>query len=118
MHILLEHLSKRFLNPLGQLDSSANQTISAAAGILREVVQDDESRVAHLVSWCTASAGAGLGDTVGIRRAVLAVLAEKDAVTTVLEKSLNQFGDQLYIKHTAILQQEGGTEFVHFDCYC
>lgn len=107
MQILLDYLSKKFLNPLGQLDSSASPAVSAVAGIIRAIVQNDEFLVAHLVSWCTASAGAGLGDGVGIRRAVLAVLAEKDAVTTVLERSLNQFGDQLYIKHTAILQQEG-----------
>ncbi len=107
MQILLDYLSKRFLNPLGQLDSSGNQTVSAVAGIVRAVVQDDEPRVAHLVNWCTASAGAGLGDGIGVRRAVLAVLAEKDGITTVLEKSLSQFGDQLYIRHTAILQQEG-----------
>ena len=52
--------------------------------------------------------GAGVGDGIGIRRAVVAVLAkDKEAITTVLEKSVNQFGDQLYIKHTAVLQQEG-----------
>ena len=107
MQILLDYLAKRFLNPLGQLESSAQQTVSAVAGVIRDVIQDDETRLSHLVSWCTASSGAGLGDAIGIRRAVLAVLADKDAITTVLEKSLNQFGDQLYIKHTAILQQEG-----------
>ncbi len=32
---------------------------------------------------------------------------DKEAITTVLEKSIGQFGDQLYIKHTPILQQEG-----------
>ena len=107
MQILLDYLAKRFLNPLGQLESSAQQTVSAVAGVIRDVIQDDETRLSHLVSWCTASSGAGLGDAIGIRRAVLAVLADKAAITTVLEKSLNQFGDQLYIKHTAILQQEG-----------
>lgn len=113
MQILLDYLAKRFTNPLGQLRSSAQQTVSAVASVIRSVIQDDETRLSHLVSWCTTSSGAGLGDAIGIRRAVLAVLAEKGAITTVLEKSLNQFGDQLYIKHTAILQQEGKLAFDH-----
>lgn len=108
MQILLDDLSQRFLNNLSLDDSRSNATVSAVAGIIDAVVAGDESRRTHLVHWCTTSSGAGLGDRVGIRRAVVAVLAEdKETITAVLEKSLSQFGDQLYIKHAAILQQEG-----------
>ena len=108
MKILLEHLSQRFLNNLVLDDTSSNSTVSAVAGVINAVVVDDTTHRTTLVDWCTAASGAGLGDQIGIRRAVLAVLAkDKDPITTVLEKSLAQFGDQLYIKHAAILQQEG-----------
>ena len=109
IRLLLEHLSHRFLNSLGALDNSKpNETVSAAAGIINAALGDHPQNRACIVDWCTASSGGGLGDGVGIRRAVVAVLAkDKEAITTTFEKSLAQFGDQLYIKHAAILQQEG-----------
>jgi len=61
-----------------------------------------------LLSWLTSSTGAGVGEGIAIRRAVVAALAEdKSDMETVLEKSLQQLGDQLYIKHTPTMQQEG-----------
>lgn len=113
MQILLDHLAQKYLSSINLGDASENQKISAVAGIINAIVGRDQSRIAFLVSWCTASSGAGLGDGIGIRRAVLAALAaDQDAITSVLEKSLNQFGDQLYIKHAAILQQEVHTQIL------
>lgn len=61
-----------------------------------------------MLEWLTGSSAAGLGEGVGIRRAVLAVVSQhRDDIVAVLEKSLSQFGDQLYIKHSPLLQQEG-----------
>lgn len=107
VEVLLEYLSQRFLDNLDLDDSKANVTVSAVVGMLDTIIGGDGSRQAPLISWCTAPSGAGLGEGVGIRRAVVAVLAkDRETMTTVLEKSLSQFGDQLYIKHAAILQQE------------
>lgn len=64
------------------------------------------------MEWLTGSSGAGLGEGVGIRRAAVAVIAQnKDDLVMVLEKSLGQFGDQLYIKHSPMLQQEGWCQY-------
>ncbi|RCI15127.1 hypothetical protein L249_6368 [Ophiocordyceps polyrhachis-furcata BCC 54312] len=109
--ILLQHASQRFLNNAALGGSNLDATVAAVAGVIEFVVGDDEMRTSHLVSWCTASSGAGLGDPVGIRRAVVTVLAKnKETISAVLEKSLAQFGDQLYIKHAAVLQQEVHTQ--------
>jgi telomere length regulation protein len=82
--------------------------IWAAAGVLKSVIGASQVRKGHLITWLTDASGAGLGEDCGIRRAAIAVLGKnKEAITTVLERSLNQFGDQLYIKHSPILQQEG-----------
>lgn len=104
MDFLINYLAQKFLN----LSNSENTSVIAAvASIIESVVSDDADRRQYLVGWCTSSSGAGLGDSIGIRRAILAVLAkDKDIVVTVLEKSLSQFGDELYIRHAAILQQE------------
>jgi telomere length regulation protein len=106
---VLKYLSDNFLNKLdADQPSSHNPTISAAAGVINSVVGSDETRRSYLVMWLTSATGAGLGDGVGIRRAVVSVLGQdRDCVGTALEKSLNQFGDQLYIKHSPMLQQEG-----------
>lgn len=106
--MLLKYLSKRLLNHIDLDNSKPNQAVSAVAGIIQAVVSSDENSTTHLVNWCTNASGAGIGDGIGIRRAVVAALS-KDAATlsTVLEKSLAQFGDELYIKHAATLQQEG-----------
>lgn len=82
--------------------------ISAAAGIIDSLGANNAKYLSHLITWLTSATGAGLGDAVGVRRAVLAVLSsDRDSITTVFENSLNQFGDFLYIKHTPVLQQEG-----------
>lgn len=60
------------------------------------------------MEWLTGSSEAGLGEGVGIRRAAVAVVSQdREDLVTVFEKSLSQFGDQLYIKHSPMLQQEG-----------
>lgn len=82
--------------------------VSGAAAYLSTIINNRTRRSLHLVSWLTSSSGAGLGESVAIRRVVLAVLAEfKSEMELAFEKSLQQFGDQLYIKHVPILQQEG-----------
>lgn len=94
-------------------DASA---VSATAALIKLVVDSEESRKSHLVSWLASSSGAGIGDGIAIRRAAVASLAiEKADIETVLEKSLQQFGDQLYIRHTPTLQQEGVCSMSFFD---
>ncbi|KAG6123537.1 hypothetical protein E4U13_005005 [Claviceps humidiphila] len=113
INLLLDYLSRKFLNHLELREAVPNETVSAVAGVIDDVVQNDHTRVSHLVNWCCSTSGAGLGDSIGIRRAVLALLArDKETITLVLEKSINQFGDQLYIKHSAIMQQQVHTEIV------
>ncbi|CRK26708.1 hypothetical protein BN1723_013881 [Verticillium longisporum] len=108
LYAVVKYLADTYLNPLGSSESpEARQKISAAAGVLGKLVANNESRMNHLVLWLTNSTGAGLGEAIGIRRAVVAVVGkDKECTSQVLEKSLSQFGDQLYIKHSPMLQQE------------
>lgn len=108
LYSLLKALSELYLDKLDSSDApSMAKTISAAAGIINGLVANEPKYTSLLVTWLTSGTGAGLGDTVGIRRAVFAVLASNiDDVINAFEQSLHQFGDFLYIKHTPILQQE------------
>lgn len=105
---LLKSLSDTYFNGLDSSEVSKEKTaISAAAGVINELVTNEANDATHLVAWLTNATGAGLGDAVGIRRAALAVLAsDKGSIISVFEKSLSQFGDYLYIRHTPMLQQE------------
>lgn len=114
LYVILKLLSTEYLsavvttedNPIWwQSDASV---VSAAAGLITLLVAKSESRRVQLISWLTSSSGAGVGEGIAIRRATLvAIAANKSDVESVLDKSLQQFGDKLYIKHTPTLQQEG-----------
>ncbi|KAI1502435.1 telomere length regulation protein-domain-containing protein [Biscogniauxia marginata] len=105
---ILKLLSDMYLNSVDDSNVTEDSpTIWAAAGALKAVLGSGETQVNNLLAWLTSASGAGIGEGCGIRRAAVAVLAEdKEAIATLLEKSLNQFGDQLYIRHSPALQQE------------
>ncbi|KAL2019823.1 hypothetical protein VTK56DRAFT_9174 [Thermocarpiscus australiensis] len=109
---VLKLFSTEHLDRLGRCESEESKTlISAVSGAIHSICGSDENGRKCLVEWLTGSSGAGLGDGVGIRRAVLAVISQhRDDLVAVLEKSLSQFGDQLYIKHSPMLQQEVHTQ--------
>ena len=95
---------------------SDTSVVSSVAALINHIIGENvPHHKEHLNSWLTGSSGAGLGDGIAIRRAVVAVLSgDKTEIETVLERSLQQFGDQLYIKHTPTLQQDGNVNFCVF----
>lgn len=105
----LKLLSDKYLSTLDDANTTkGSPLICAATSALRVVIGNDEARKSHLVSWLTSGSGAGIGEGCGIRRAAVAVFSEdKESMAVVLEKSLAQFGDKLYIKHAPLLQQDG-----------
>ncbi|KAI2781829.1 telomere length regulation protein-domain-containing protein [Daldinia loculata] len=108
LSLALKLLSDKYLNSIHDT-SEINDApiIQAASGVLKAIIGNDETRKNHLLNWLTSGSGAGIGEGYGIRRAAVAVFFDdKDFITTVLEKSLSQFGDKLYIKHAPLLQQD------------
>ncbi|KAK5658841.1 hypothetical protein OQA88_1653 [Cercophora sp. LCS_1] len=105
-------LADSHLNRLGNCGvGGTDAMISAVAGAVNAIIDGSKTRKAYMLEWLTSSSGAGIGDGVGIRRAVLAVTAQqKDDVADVVEKIIRQFGDELYIKHSPMLQQEAHTQ--------
>lgn len=123
LYCILKFLSNNRFTSTVTSDFSAQwwsrdaETISAAAGLIALVTAGEESRRSCLISWSSSPSGAGVGDGIEIRRAVLAALVgSNEDMETVFEKSLQQCGDPLYIRHTPTLQQEGislsGVSFV------
>lgn len=112
----LKLVSSDFLSSITTSEDGADwwradaATISAAAGLIKLILADEDSRKTQVLAWLTSSSGAGVGEGIAVRRAVMAVLAaDKSLMETIFDKSLLQFGDQLYIKHTPTMQQDGKT---------
>ncbi|KAL7267417.1 telomere binding protein [Rhizina undulata] len=81
--------------------------VAGAAALIDGVISEDDDLREILVEWLLGTSGGGVGEPIGIRRALVAIL-NKDELTFrgVLEKSLQQFADKLWIKHTPIMRQE------------
>lgn len=105
---IVKELPEFSLNQLDPSDASRQEAaISAAAGLIKKFIEKQPRHTSNLITWLTNSTGAGVGDAVGIRRAVIAALASnKDNIITVFEQHIQQYGDELYIRHTPMLQQE------------
>ncbi|KAI0854338.1 telomere length regulation protein-domain-containing protein [Daldinia vernicosa] len=108
LNLALKLLSDKYLSSIHDTSEIIDAPIiQAASGVLKAIIGDDETRKNHLLDWLTSGSGAGIGEGYGIRRAAVAVFSDdKEFITTVLEKSLSQFGDKLYIKHAPLLQQD------------
>lgn len=106
---LLRYLTSTFFNkPSIAESSSRDPVISAVAGLICKVTPDETFKKTCIVDWLIGPVGAGPDGNTAIRRAVLACLAKDEhSLADVLEKSMDQFGDDLYIKHTPMLQHQG-----------
>jgi len=109
LYAILNSLSSTYLSIDEDTETqSYAQRVAAVSGVIQLAVKYSSDGMENLVSWVIAGSNTSSAESIGIYRSVMAVLAQsRDYLATVLEKSIDQFGDQLYIKHTAILQQEG-----------
>jgi telomere length regulation protein len=118
---------KYFLSPLinDGNDGITGQAVSGVAALCSIVVDKRQILQTHLLDWLSKGQG-GSVQTIGLRRALLAVFADQkgntgslrlcrllltshhtDLMTTLLTKSLDQSSDKFYINHAPIVSQEG-----------
>lgn len=111
---LLRVLSTHFVagyptDNLGNWWAAECKQVSGAAALL-SIFAEDESCKHSLIEWLLPSTGAGIGEAIGIRRVVLLVIEQDPfAMAEVFEKTLSQFADKLWIRHTPVVRQEGGS---------
>ena len=115
---ILQLVSKEYLSTIATSEDNPSwwkidaEIISAIAGLISQVLGNQDLRKTQLITWLTDSSGAGVGESIAIRRASITSLAKsKKDIEVIFDKSLHQFGDQLYIKHTPIIQQEGSLKY-------
>ena len=87
--------------------------VSGAAALLHLITFHNITYREFLLEWLTSSSGGGVGMSIAVRRAVVAVIAKhKPPFQQLFEKCLNQFADKLWIKHTPVLRQEGASSSI------
>ncbi|KAI0896826.1 telomere length regulation protein-domain-containing protein [Annulohypoxylon nitens] len=108
LDLIIKFISDKYLNPIDSGNATKDVAIiSAASSVLKAVVGNNEAQKNNLINWLTGGSGAGIGEGYGIRRAAVAVFSDdKESMVSILEKSLSQFGDKLYIMHAPLLQQD------------
>ncbi|KAK3065945.1 hypothetical protein LTS18_002211, partial [Coniosporium uncinatum] len=81
--------------------------IQGAVAMMRSLIGENEALKDHLVACFTGKSNSSAIGSSEVRRVTLAALADdEDRLETVMEHSFQQFGDQLFLKHTPMLQQE------------
>ncbi|USP77039.1 DNA replication checkpoint protein tel2 [Curvularia clavata] len=79
----------------------------AAAGLIYDLIKDNDVLKEHLVSSLTRSTIPVLDESLSARRSVIAAVAkDHDKLHSLLESLIKLFGDSVYIAHTPVLQQE------------
>ncbi|CAK7267270.1 telomere binding protein [Sporothrix epigloea] len=88
-------------------------TVSAVAGLIKSLAGGSLLFHEQLASWLLKDLAVGLAGGIGIRRAAVAVLSESPKrLSDILDKSMSEFGDQLFIKHAPLIQQEAKAQVI------
>ena len=105
--------------------------LAGAAALLSALCKDSSYRLGSLRDWLVGSAPVSIKYQPAARRAVILALSRSpgetsqralisrllrfaaDELKTMVWKALDQWSDELYIKHSPILHQEGGPGSTH-----
>ncbi|KAE8149761.1 telomere length regulation protein-domain-containing protein [Aspergillus avenaceus] len=104
---------KHFLRLLASDDESlSSKTVDGVAALCSMILGKRQHIRSQLLDWLSKGQGGSI-QTIGLRRAVVASLADQtDLVTTLLTKSLEQSSDKFYIKHAPLVSQEANAQIL------
>ncbi|KAG9750242.1 hypothetical protein KCU75_g13636, partial [Aureobasidium melanogenum] len=112
-------LSKQCLSLIAPPDFDDNMTktpstIAAASATIMELIGNSEAMRGHLETWLSDPA-LNASESFGLRRAAVSAFVHaskgtsnmlEDPIQDLTEKIMKRFGDNLFIQHSPILQQE------------
>ncbi|CAD0106893.1 unnamed protein product [Aureobasidium uvarum] len=102
---------------LPDFDDHLTQTpsgIAATSATIIELMGENETMRAHLGTWLSDPV-LNASESFGLRRAAVSAFAHasakatnmlEDSIQDLMEKTMKRFGDNLFVKHSPILQQE------------
>ncbi|KZF26020.1 hypothetical protein L228DRAFT_279274 [Xylona heveae TC161] len=107
----IPHSAQNSISTSGQ--EGSKKSISGCAALITEIIAGNSHLCEDVIGYLIGLAGGGAGEPVGIRRVLISALSsDEDAMQTLLDKSMQQFGDKLYIKHTPTLYQDALAQVV------
>ena len=96
-----------------ELEYQSRPVIGDCAALIKLLVNDNQNLLDYVAELCTEIEKSILVRSSDLRRLVLVVLSDDlDRLCTMLEKMLLKFGDQLFIKHATIVQQEALAQLI------
>ncbi|TID17367.1 Telomere length regulation protein [Venturia nashicola] len=104
---------KSFLRSVLRSVSKISPKIAGFAAVLHSFLSHNEILLGYLVELVTNLESSPLIGTDLVRRIVLACIAtDEDRMSVVMEKSMEQFGDQMFVKHAPMVQQEARAQIL------
>ncbi|CAG8920115.1 unnamed protein product [Penicillium salamii] len=101
-----KHFSDDLSGSVGQ-PMASSETIKAVAALSYTVLTSRSYSEALVIEWLSKSQGGSIS-TLGLRRALLAAYSKRsDVLKSVLDRSLENFGDKFSIKHVPMVVQNG-----------
>ncbi|QDS68262.1 hypothetical protein FKW77_010626 [Venturia effusa] len=87
--------------------------IAGSAAVLNGFLFDNEILLDYLVELLTRLESSPMIGPCTLQRVVLACIAnDNDRIASVMEKSMEQFGDQMFVKHAPMVQQEANARIL------
>ncbi|KAF2085630.1 hypothetical protein K490DRAFT_67513 [Saccharata proteae CBS 121410] len=120
LNVTLDMISREYLRTSNSSPNDLlkpSKEIAGSSALLTAITMGNGGLRDYMVQWLTNVATTGASGTLSVRRAALSSLRDdEDKMVQVLERSLEQFGDELFIKHTPILSQEAMAQVLLISC--
>ncbi|KAL2847666.1 telomere length regulation protein-domain-containing protein [Aspergillus pseudodeflectus] len=92
--------------------TASDQPVNATAALCSILLSKRSNLESQLIDWLSKGQGGSI-QTPALRRALIVNLAyQKDRITTLLTKSLEQSADKIYIQHAPLRSQEANTQVI------
>ncbi|KAL3489485.1 telomere length regulation protein-domain-containing protein [Aspergillus germanicus] len=93
-------------------DTASDQPVDSIAALCSILLSKQSNLESQLIDWLSKGQGGSI-QTPALRRALIVNLAyQKDLITTLLSKSLEQSADKIYIQHAPLRSQEANTQVI------
>ncbi|KAF3938557.1 hypothetical protein ABW19_dt0208717 [Dactylella cylindrospora] len=114
INTLLKILSQKYLAVYAEGEKDYNKGISLVSKIIYEICTSDGGLQKEyqdiLLEWILVNGGPGAGESIGIRRAIIATMNASSEGSIVLQESLDSqvqtFSENLWIRHAPMIHQE------------
>ena len=108
---VLDYINARYF--VAAFSNEQTQVVGNAAALVQTIMDDNQNLLDCLVDLCTNVEKSALTRSQSLRRLAIAALSsDEDRLTSMMEKMQIKFGDQLFIRHATVSQQEALAQLI------